>query len=204
MHTLSRLLVVTVATLLVAAAAPAGAALFTPPIHFAPADGSGTAIDKLSLTLSLSTEEAADGSTTLTYDLTLNSDKTSDEWEVVDFAIIRDWSEGSASALDMPLGWTGTFSNHFIDWTDDDPAALKEGETKSFGYTVASGETSSQLFVYSVTKNGGSAFPVISSDAITMSSSQAVVPDSQVVVPEPTAIALVSIAVLGLWRRRLA
>jgi len=202
MHTLSRLLVVAVGTLLVLAA-PAGAALFTPPL-ISPAGGSGIGpdhnIDNLSLSLALTVDESVSGQTTRTYDLTLNADASA-EWTVVDFAIIRDWSEGTVSGLTMPDDWSGSDDDHFIDWTGSAASALHEGDSATFGYTITGGQPSSQLFVYYVTKNDAEdVFPVISSDAF--SSFEMVTPASEVVVPEPTAFALVGVAILGLWRRR--
>jgi len=195
MPTLLRTLAIGIATCL-GLALPAAAALFAPPSPFVPAGGSGPApdhnIDTLSLSLSLGVDGSVAGETGLTYDLTLGDDPTT-TWTVVDFAIIRDWSEGSASNLVMAPGWTGSATTHFIDWSDDDPVALVEGGTNTFGYTVTGGLPSGQLFVYHVTKNGGDAFPVISSDTVMLLPAE--------VVPEPTALALVGVATLGLWWR---
>ena len=200
MQTLSRLLVVVVATLLVLAA-PAGAALFISPPLLPPAGGAGSVpdhnIDNLSLDLALTVDTSTPGQTSLAYDLTLNADATA-TWTVVDFAISRDWSEGAASGLTNDMGWGGGASSHFIDWTGDADTALSEGNSASFGYTV-DGSPTDQLFIYYVTKDGGSPFQVISSDVPTVT----LVP-AEVVVPEPSALALVGITVLALWRRRAA
>jgi len=175
----------------------ATAALFAPPA-FAPAGGStpDQNIASLSgaLSLELTIDSATTGETGLTYNLALNDDPTA-TWTVVDFAIIRDWSEGAASNLVMPADWSGSVSDHFIDWSGDATSALTEGGTKSFGYTVAGGVPSTQLFVYYVTKNGGTPFQVIDSAVPLLSS-------AQVVVPEPTAFALVGGVGLCLWGLR--
>jgi len=198
MQTLSRLLVVAVATLLVLAA-PAGAALFTPPL-LSPAGGAGSGpdhnIDNLSLNLTRTVDTSTPGQTSLAYDLTLNEDASA-TWTVVDFAISRDWSEGAASGLTNDMGWDGGASSHFIDWTGDAATALSEGNSATFGYTVDGAAPTDQLFIYYVTKDGGSPFQVISSDRATFL-------PAEVVVPEPSALALVGIAVLALWRRRAA
>ncbi len=182
-----------------ALASPAAALLIAPPGLLAGAGGSGPAvdhnIDSLSLTLTVSTDDSVAGQTGLTYAVTLNEDPVA-AWTVVDFAVIRDWSEGTASDVVNDRGWSGIASDHFVDWSGDAASALGEGESASFGYTVAGGVPSSQLFVYYVTKNGGDAFPVISNESEFIS--------PQVVVPEPTAFALVGgITLLGLWGRRV-
>jgi len=182
-HTLSRTLAITVATLL-SLAVPAGAALVA-------AVGSPS-IDTLSLSLSLAVDSSVPGQATLAYDLTLNSDAGA-AWAVRDFSIIRDWSEGLASNLTTNRGWSGSSISHFIEWTGDAATALAEGDTAHFAYTVAAAVPASQMFVYYVTKDGGAPFQVVANDAATLVSAQ--------VVPEPTALALVGIGLLGVWRR---
>lgn len=175
----------------------AGAALIAAPA-FAPASGSAPDhnISNLSLSLALTVDSATAGETGLTYDLTLDPDADA-TWTVVDFAIIRDWSEGAASNLRTNTGWSHTATDHFLDWTGDSTSALAEGESALFGYTVAGGVPSSQLFVYYVTKDGGTPFQIIDSAVPTL-----LFPAQ--VVPEPTALALVGGVALSLWgvRRR--
>lgn len=199
LYSYSRTLAITVAIFL-GLGAPASAALFAPPPLVLPAGGAGSAPDhniaNLSLDLALAVDASVVGQTSLTYSLTLNEDANA-VWTVVDFAIIRAWSEGAASNLSNNLGWGGSATGHFMDWSGATAPALTEGNSASFGYTVDGGVPSGQLFVYYVTKDGGDAFPVLSNDAATLRS-------AQVVVPEPTALVLVGIAALGLWRRRVA
>ncbi len=190
--------IVTLGLSLLLAPQLAGAALIAAPA-LVPAGGVAPDhnIDTLSLTLALTIDTSIVGETGLTYDLTLNADAAA-EWTVVDFAIIRDWSEGAASGLSNTAGWADptTTTGNFLDWTGDAASALTEGETASFAYTVAGDVPVSQLFVYYVTKDGGVPFQVMDNTVPTLLDS------AQVIVPEPTALALVGGLGLSLWGLR--
>jgi len=173
----------------------AGAALIAAPSpDFAPAGSHN--VDKLSISLTLNINSVAEGETNLTYNLALNED-TGAIWKVIEFAIIRDWSEGAASAPSNNAGWNDptTTTGHFLNWTGDAVSAIAEGKSASFGYTVAGAAPVSQLFVYYVTKDGGVPFQVI--DSAVPTSFQSAVQ----MVPEPSALALVGgigLTLLGL------
>ncbi|RMF87637.1 MAG: PEP-CTERM sorting domain-containing protein [Nitrospirae bacterium] len=178
------------ATLLLAAAGPAAATLLAPPL-LAPAGGGGADHDvsTLPLTLSLQVGATTGGETPLAYEISLGEDATAD-WTVVSFTVIRDWDEGAASNPTAPTGWSLSVDQpHFLGWDADPGAALTEGQAATFGYTVADPPPQDQLFLYYVTKDGGTPFPVVSGDVT-------VLPPAETPVPEPASAALLGIAAL--------
>lgn len=188
--------------LLMATALPAGAALFAPPALLAPSGdpGAGAPVDHditgLAIDLTLDATHPTGETTHLAYDIALGDDATATAWAIVGFSVIRAWSEGAVvGAVASPGGWDGVVAVHFGDWATAGPGIGEGDHLGGFGYTVAGGSVPSQLYVYFVTKNGGDAFPVLSSDL-------PVLAGSEVVVPEPASAALLLTAIAPLLLRR--
>ncbi len=195
-------LVLATTLLTVATALPAGAALFAPPALLAPSGdpGAGAPVDHditgLAIDLTLDATHPTAETTHLAYDVALGDDASATVWAIVGFSVIRGWSEGAVvGAVESPDGWDGVVAAHFGDWAAAGPGIGEGDHLGGFGYTVARSSAPSQLYVYFVTKDGGDAFPVLSSDL-------PVLAGSEVTVPEPASAALLLTAIGPLFLRR--
>ncbi|RMF88429.1 MAG: hypothetical protein D6739_00110 [Nitrospirae bacterium] len=183
--------------LLCLAASPAAAALLAPPALLAPAGGAPVVdhdITGLAIDLTLTVDHPAAGATRLAYEVALGDDGSPTVWRLVGFTVVRGWDEAAASEVATPSGWSAAATAHFLDWSTAG-AGLAEGERLGgFAYTVAQGTVPQQTFLYFVSKDGATPFPVVSSDAARLNPPAAV--------PEPASGALLLLPLGALLRRR--
>ena len=128
----------------------------------------GNDISGLDINLTaLFASDATAGTTALQYEVSLGDDP-GHVWQVIDFTVLRDWSEGPFASTSSPAGWSVSPIDLFVNWQVFTPGSeIDEGQSLSgFDYTYYGVAPTDQFYRYVVTRDGGTPFQVLSTDVV--------------------------------------